>query len=909
MTNPNRPGSPPRFAQALLAFMLAGDDRECVTQELDELYQLHCARRGVATARWWYRRQVAVFAVKLMRHGRRRGHHSQTRLTAQTDSVGGANRKFGATVAMLNFMYEMRQSLRRLMRAPVFTVVSVLTIGIGIGAFTSIFGLVEAVLLEPLPYKQPEQLAWVWRDYTWANFPRGWLGGPDIAGLRNQGDVFEHVAAFASGRRNLAGGDGTGPRQVRVVSATAELFDLLGVTPSVGRGFLPGEDDPGADPLTVLSHDFWRSQYDADPSVLGQTIQLNGTPTTIIGVAPEKFRFVQHSSLGEPVGADLYLNLRVDMAARSAGSGSFAGLARIRPHVGPAQLQSALNAAAEESDTFFDNRGLRLWSVGLQEDLVGKARPALLVLVGSAGFLLLILSANLATLLLGRAAVRSRELGIRSALGAGKSRLLSSVFSESIILGGLGGAMGILLAFWGTELVVTLAPENLPRIGDVGMDASVLAVAVIVSLAMSAVAGLAPAFQALKGSVTGALKEGGMRSGDSIKAVRTRSALVAVQVALSLMLLVGAGLVAQAFANLLRQDPGFDPGTTLTFRVPLAGPNYPDRDAAQAFHEQFRSRLAALPGVVAAGAANAVPLTQSTSQTGVTFPGAEGNTGDENRDNPLVDWFRVTDDYFAAAGLRILAGRSFAASDDDSARVAIVDDNLARQFYPNSSPLGRQIAFSDDTLTIVGVVDQARFYSVHEDDLPQVYITFSRFPAFSMSYAVRTAGLDPYTLLGSARGILRELDPEIPMSYIWTLDSIVHDSLGQQRLSLTLIVSFAVGALLLATLGIYGVVANSVVRRRQEMGVRIALGADAARVLRMVLGQGLRLVGVGTVVGLAGAFATARLLNGVMVGVNPANPIVYVAVALVLAAVAAAASYLPARRATRIDPMEALRPE
>ena len=810
---------------------------------------------------------------------------------------------------MLNFIYEMRQSLRRLMRAPVFTIVSVLTIGIGIGAFTSIFGLVEAVLIEPLPYKQPEQLVWVWRDYTWANFPRGWLGGPDIAGLRNQDDVFEQVAGFASGRRNLAGGDGTDPRRVRVVSTTAEFFDVLGVTPALGRGFLPSEDDPGADLLVVLSHDFWRRQYDADPSVLGQTIQLNGAATTIIGVAPEEFHFVQHSSLGEPAGADLYLNLRVDMPTSNAGSGSFAGLARIRPHVGPAQLQAALNAAAEESDTFFSNKGLRLWSVGLQEDLVGKARPALLAVVGSAGFLLLILSANLATLLLDRAAVRSRELGIRSALGAGKGRLLSSVLSESVILGGIGGALGILLAFWGTELVVSFAPENLPRLVDVGMDASVLAVAITVTVLMSAVAGLAPAFQTLKGSVTGALKEGGIRSGSSVRAVRARSVLVAVQVALSLMLLVGAGLVAQAFGNLLRQDPGFDPGTTLTFRVPLAGPNYPDREAAQAFHEQLRARLAALPGVVAAGAANAVPLTKATSQRGAAFPGAEGNTGDENRDNPLVDFFRVTDDYFRAAGLRIMAGRSFDATDDDSARVAIIDDNLARQFYPNTSPIGRQIHFVGDTLTIVGVVDQARFYNVHQDDLPQIYVTFSRFPAFTMSYAVRTAGLDPYSLLGSARGLIRELDPELPMSYIWTLDSIVHDSLGQQRLSLTLIVGFAVGALLLATLGIYGVVANSVVRRQQEIGVRIALGADAPRVLRLVLGHGLRLVGVGTVVGLAGAVATARLLNGVMVGVNPANPIVYVAVALLLATVAAAASYLPARRATRIDPMEALRPE
>ena len=808
---------------------------------------------------------------------------------------------------MLSLLTELRHSFRRLLRAPVFTVVSVLTIGVGIGAFTSIFGLVETVLLERMPYERPEDVAWVWRNYSWQNFPRGWLGGPDIIGLREQDQVFEQVALVQSGRTSIAGTDQTNPLVVRGIFPSHEFFDLLGVPPVHGRGFLPEDDDPNAGQVVVLGFDFWKSHYDADPGVVGETVYLAGRAATVIGVASERFHFVMHRSLADPVGADIYVNNRVDLTQTSPQSGSFAGLARLRPGVLPEQLDAALAAAAQVSDDAFDNKGLRLWAVGLQEELTEGARPALMALAGSAAFLLLILSANLATLLLGRAGVRERELGIRAALGASKGRIFSNVLGESLIVGVVGGAIGVALAYAGINVIVSLAPENLPRLSEVGIDGSILLVAGLVTLGMAFTAGLAPGLHGMRGSLTSALKDGGSRSGGSTRGARTRSVLVAAQVALSLMLLVGAGLVAQAFAGLLRQDPGFDPGNTLTFRVALPSANY-DRPGAKNFHERLAEQLKNLPGVRAAGAVNVVSLTGTTNQTGVRFPGAEGNTGDADQDRLLIDWFRVTPGYFRSAGLRVLVGRSFDASDSERRTSVIIDDVLARRFFPNSSPVGRQAAFLGDTATIVGVIDQPRFYNVHSDDRGQVYTSFASLPTQTMSYAVRSE-IDPTTLIGAARQALRELDPAVPMSEIRTLESIVTDSLGKQRLSLTLLGGFALGALLLATLGIYGVVANSVTRRTQEMGVRMALGADAARVLRMVLGQGLRLVGVGAVIGLVGAVATSRLLTGVMVGVDAGNPVVYMLVAVGLAAVAAAASYFPARRATRIDPIEALRPE
>jgi len=488
----HRPIMPPRGAALLLRCVLPDEDRGVVLDELDELYRIKLGDRGAERARRWYRVHAMGFALRLLRDGRRGRHRAVSR--SRSGRVGKGT---GGEVDMTNLASELRQAFRRLRRAPVFLVVSVLTLGIGIGAFTSVFGLADAILFEEMPYESPEELAWVWRNYEWASLPRGWLSGPDIAELRKATDVFAAVVEVRSGSPNLTGGDEVEPERIRVLYASHELFDVLGVDPLIGRGFLPAEDSPDAGQMVVLGHDFWMNRYGGDRGVLGRTLYLNGTPSTVIGIAPENFRFIMHSSLGDPQPADLYLNLRVVLADESPGSGSYAGLARIRTGVGTDQLSATLVAAAELSDTFFDGRGLRLWAVGLKADLTERLRPALVALVGSAAFLLLILTANLATLLLSRLATRERELGIRSALGAGRGRVTSSVLSEISVVALLGAGVGVLLTFAGTDLILWFAPDNLPRLAEVGVDGRLAAVTLLATFVVASMTGLAPVVQAL----------------------------------------------------------------------------------------------------------------------------------------------------------------------------------------------------------------------------------------------------------------------------------------------------------------------------------------------------------------------------------------------------------------------------
>jgi predicted permease len=900
-----RSTGPPRLASKVLRQMLADSDREAVIGELGELYEVQCARRGRASASRWYTRQVLAFAWQLARHGRARGVDSG-RSTVRA-ATGNRERTKGGDV-MAGFARELGLALRRLGRARIYTAVSVLTIAVGIGAFTSVIGLVDAVLIEPMPYEEPDELVWVWRDYVEADFPRGWLSGPDIAYMRQQTEVIDGVVAFRSSGLNLAGVDGGEPTQVTAHYASFELFDLLGVRPRLGRGFVAEDGVPEGPLVAVLSHALWATEFGADPGIVGRSVLLDDRLTEVIGVTPEHFRFVRHGSLSDPLEADLYLPLQVDLTADNAFGGSYAGLARLRPGVSETQVEASLAAAVEPVNQQIVDAGgspIRLWGIALEEDLVAPIRPALLALVGAAAFLLLMLTANLTTLQLGRASIRHREMGVRRALGAGRAHVVSSVAAESVAIAATGAGVGLALAYLGTDLVVALAPETLPRLGAVGMDASVITVAVLTTAVMALGAAVAPSLQSMGVGIGATLKEGGERAGGA-RTTRLRGALVAAQVALSFMLLVGGGLVARAFSDLLRQDPGFDAASTITFRVPLPGAVYEGPEQA-AFHHGLLERIRAMPGVASVGGTTALPLTQVTNQQGVRFPGAPGNGPDERENGPLVDWFRVTPGYFEAAGYRLVAGRDFTMLDADSTTFAlVVDDVLADRFFPDGSAVGSVAEMFDLTGTIVGVVDQARHYNVHSDDRGQVYIPYDRFPTAALSYAVRTS-VPPESAMPGIRAAARELAASVPIAGVRTLDGIVDDSLGQQRLSLTLILTFALGALLLASLGIYGVVANSVVRRTQEIGVRMALGASAGGVVRLVLGQGLRVFMVGAVLGLVGATLTASVLEGVMVGVRPNDPLVYVGVAIGLLAIAQLASYVPARRATRIDPVDALR--
>ncbi|HSR43333.1 MAG TPA: FtsX-like permease family protein, partial [Longimicrobiales bacterium] len=608
------------------------------------------------------------------------------------------------------------------------------------------------------------------------------------------------------------------------------------------------------------------------------------------------------------VGADLYVPLRMDLAAQDPGSGFLSGLVRRRSDVPEARIEAALAAVADRVDEGWgEGRALRLWAAPLREDLVADVREPLLAVLAAAGFLLLALAANLATLFLARAAGREHESATRTALGAGRADLAVSVLAEIVLLTLAGAVLGVALSAQGAAFLADLAEGTLPRTAEIGLDASTVALAGAVSLVLGLLASVGPVARAVGGDPGRALRDAGVRGGDSRRRVRGRSLLVVVQVALSLVLLVGAGLLGRSLAGLLATDPGFDASGALTLRLSLDPGRYPDAPAVEAFVSDALARLEGLPGVEAAGASESLPLLTGTNQTGVRFPGAPGNTGDADADNPLADVLEVSPGFLRAGGLRLLQGRVFTRADESSGHpVVIVDDVLARRFYPTGSAVGGRVWTGGDTATIVGVVDQARWYDVHRDDRGQVYFPSWVDPDGELYLAVRAAG-DPEALVPGVRRVLRDLDPNVPVSEIRTLEAVVREALREERLNLALVASFAAASLLLAALGVYGVVANAVVRRRGEIGLRMAIGARAGRVVRTVLRDGLVLVAAGLALGLPAAWAASRLLGALLFGVRPFDPWTYGAVGLLLAAVAVLAAWIPARRVTRIDPAEALR--
>lgn len=885
---------PPALARLLLRLFLPSDEGEAALDELDELFGVRKEHRGEWRARWWYRRQVGGFAVRL----------TASRVMRWVRRLG---RRPGREGTMTGWGMEVRHALRRLIRAPVFAVASVLTVAVGVGLFAAIYSAVDGILLEPMPYEEPDELVWIWRDYTaWFDLDRGWLAGPDIAHLRERSEVFEGVVAVRSGRFNLTGREAERPREVEAMLASDDFFRVLGVDPSLGRGFRPGEDQPGAPAVVVLGHDLWRSQYGGDPEVVGRTIYLDGEPTRVAGVAPPDFRFVKHSSLGDPVPADLYTTLQTDLASMSPGAGSFAGLARVRDGASPATVDEALTSVAREVDRALGNRGLRLWSVGLKEDLVSKVRPALFALLGAATFLLLILAANLATLQMGRTGERARDMSVRAALGAGRIRLVRTLVIEAVLIAATGGVFGLVTAAWGVDALAALAPESLPRRAEIGLDLGVITIGGLMALVVGVSASLVGGSRILSGDPAGTFGVAGDRGTTGLRRARTRRSLVAAQVALSLTLLVGAGVLARAFADLLRADPGFDPGSAVTFRVPLDPNAYPDTPSRVELYGTLRRRLEAQPGVEAAGAVDGLPLTARANQTGVGFPGAPGNTGIPDQDESLVDVLRATPGYAEAVGLRLVEGRFFRGEDGD--HVAVVDDVLARRFYPDRSAVGASMVVNADTVTVVGVVDQARLYRVHADDRGQVYSPYAQSGGSSLTFVLRGPA-DASSRDARARTVVAEVDPTLPLSDVRTLAEIVDASLSRERLSVTLVGLFALGALLLASLGIYGVVSGAVASRTREMGIRVALGAESARVVKMLLAQGLRPAITGVVIGLAGGAVAGRFLGDIVPGVRTSDPVPYVVVAGVALAVTLCAAYLPARRAAKIDPVEVLTPE
>jgi len=634
---------------------------------------------------------------------------------------------------------------------------------------------------------------------------------------------------------------------------------------------------------------------------------LNEQPFTVIGVMPPTFAFVRNASLGPPQPADAYITSLVNLETTNPNAGSYAGLIRARPGTSPQAVAAAVDAAGRGIDKRdFRSKGLKLYPVGLQADLVSRVRPALIVLGFAGAFLVLVLLVNPASVLLARAAQREHEFAVSRALGANSLAIVRATLLEGSFLGFIGGVGGAIVAAWGTRTLVALAPLDLPRREAVFVDWRIGAVIIGLGAALGLLAALVPAAWAARTSLASLLASSAVRGGGGHG--RMRRAMVVAQVALSLLLLTSGGLVARSFQRLLRSDPGFNPSGVLTMRVPTPAALFPRPADFLAVQERVQSALAALPGVTTVSAVDALPLTAGANQTTITIPGAPGLTGNKEQDSPLVDYIGIRAGYIETMGMRLVAGRSFETARLANVREALIDTHLARQFFPNGNPLGATIPFRDQTLTVVGVVDQARLYDVHQDGRPQLFVRAEDWEYNGLSFVIRT-GHDPQSLIPQVRAAIRSVDPRLALARVRTMNEIVDDALRQQRVSAVIIAGFAVGALLLAAMGLFGIVSSSVTRRRHELAVRLALGADHGGILKLVLGEGARLVFLGLLISVPGIYALGTVLRGILVGISPTDPLTLAAVALGLSLVALAACYLPARRVLRIDPAQSLRQE
>jgi putative ABC transport system permease protein len=807
-----------------------------------------------------------------------------------------------------NWGRDLEIATRRLVRAPMFMASMIGTLTIGLGAFAVVFAVVDKVLIAPMAYDHPDDLYFVWRDYGKIfDLKRGWLAGTDVAELQKSGGVIESAAGLLGQPFLLSTHEGADPIEINLTTTSPNLFDLLGVRPAIGRGFARDEVGPKRPPVIVLSHGLW-NRLGGDPSIVGRTVWVTGALYTVIGVMPRDFHFVRHASLGPPSRpADAYTTFPMNLADTNPNGGQYGGLIRARRGTPPEQVAAAVSAVGRIIDARdFKGRGVSIYPTRLKSDLVAGVRPALLVLGFAGGFLVLVLMVNVATLLLARASKREHEFAVSRALGANGAALMRATILEGGLLGAIGGVGGALVGIWGTRAFVALAPLDLPRRESIAVDGNVAAVVIGAGTLLGLLAAVAPAVWTARASLSSLLASSAVRGGGGHQ--RMRRAMVVTQVALSVVLLSAGGLVVRSFEHLLLANPGFNPDGLQTMRVPIPMSLVPKPEDALLLQNRVHTALAALPGVTAVSATTALPMTAGASQNNLNIPGAPGNTGDRDHDQPLGDYIAARAGYFEVMGMRLVAGRTFNEHRSDGVREAVIDRAVASHFFPGGNPLGASMTYRDSRLTIVGVVEQARMYDLHQDGRPQVYVRAEDwdFGMRGLSFVIRT-GRPPEALIADARSAIRNVDPRLAMTQVRTMNEIIDEALSQQRLGAVLIGGFALGALLLAALGLFGVVSGSVTRRRHELAMRLVLGADYGRVLRLVIGEGALLVGLGVLIGLPGVYAAGSVIRGVLVGVTPSDPVTLAAVAAGLTIVAMAACYLPARRVLEIDPARSLR--
>ena len=803
------------------------------------------------------------------------------------------------------FWQDIRYGARMLRRNPGFTTVAVLTLALGIGANTAIFSVVNGVLLRPLPFQNPARLVVVWESSEGATNS---VSVPNYFDWRDQNQVFSDVALFR-GRNYILTGAGEANR-LRAGVASGRFFDLLGVQPLFGRTFGPEDDRTGADRVVVLSYGLWQRRFGADRDVLGEALLLNGNAYTVIGVMPRDFRHPDTDlvQMWLPVSFDTeYVS---DLNTR--GDHSFQVIARLREGVGLDQARAEMIAIASRLEAEYPgaNAGMSAMVLPLLDALVEDVRPALLVLLGAVGLVLLIVCANVANLFLARAAAREREFGVRVALGAGRTRLVRHLLTESLLIAGIGGGLGLLMAIWGVDLLAALAPRNVPRLDKVAVDGPVLGITFALSVLTGLLVGLAPVRQVFRSEMQSFLREGG-RGTTAVGGGRLRNILVISEVTLSLVLLVGAGLLIKSFLHLMAVNPGFDPQNVLTLRVSLPGSTYAEKRQQAAFQRQLVERIQSVPGVVSAGAVTPLPLSGGRMGVSLTVEGAPPPAPGEE----AVARFRLaSSDYFRVMRIPLIQGRLFSVSDTaESTAVAIISETMAARYWPRENPIGKRWTFGgggpeSKWRTIVGVVGDVKWRSLERASDPELYLPFAQLPMNWVFFVVRTNS-NPMSLVPAVRSQVQTLDADLPVFAIATMDERLSRSVAQRRFTMFLLASFAGLAVVLAAVGVYGVISYSVSRRAHEIGIRMALGAQPNSILRMVLGQGLGLALAGVTLGIGGALTLTRYLESLLFGVASTDILTFSAVPALLLIVAFLASYIPARRATKVDPMVALRYE
>jgi putative ABC transport system permease protein len=812
---------------------------------------------------------------------------------------------------MQTLLQDLHYSLRILLKRPGFTLIVVITLALGIGANTAIFSVVDTVLLRPLPYKEPERIALVQQHMPRLGLYHGGVSSAELLDYLRGNETFAEMAGYSILSLNLTG-EGE-PRRIQAARVSPGLFPLLGVSPLAGRGFSAEEDVVGKNRVAMLSEALWRKHFAADPQVIGRIVRLDEQPYTVIGVMSLQFP-PTNTSFADAVELWIPLALTVDEKRSRRRDSNFNLIGRLKPGVRLEQAQANMAAIAERIEQQYPgiyqgNIRIAATAVSLAQRTVQNVRRLLLILFGAVGLVLLIACANIANLLLARAAARRKEIAIRSALGAGSGRIVRQVLTESLLLAFIGGAVGLLFAIWAIDLIVKLGPESVPRLAEVDLDLRVLGFTLLASLSAGVLFGLAPALQSLRLDLTATLKDAGRASDQGGReGSRLRGTLVILETALAIVLLAGAGLLVNSFVRLLRVPPGFNPEGVIVARTTLPAARYPEPQRGKAAYRETLARIAALPGVQSVAIATNLPLT-SDWEIGFRVEGEEENT----YYFAYSTW--ISGDYFRAMGIPLRRGREF--NDDDRADtlpVVVVNETLARRFWPGEEAVGKRIRWGgwnpQGWLTVVGVAADVKFLALEAETPATIYMPIFQPPRLRRDaiFIARTTG-DPASLAAALDREISAVDAELPVYDIRTMNQVLAASIAQRRFTMWLLVIFAAAALSLAAIGLYGVLSYTVTQRTHEIGIRMALGAGAGDVLKLVMRQGMTLAVMGVAIGMIASFALTRSMKSLLFDTSASEPLVFAAIAVLLTGVALLACWLPARRAAKLDPMEALRHE